>query len=285
MTKTRNRMTCSQCFSECESIAKFCSGCGMALDVALVVPKQRTGGFDSAGQFAAPSNQGGPPATPRPAIARPPKRRRWPIALAAVVIASVTTAGVVAAISLRGPSTDSAYLKALRAKGEAGKFASDAGAIAHAKHVCSALEAGGAQQGRTVDLTGVRFYCPQFVQGFHVLKTVTVRGSFELDDTGWLGNEFASSSIATLGGSCYGTDGYDDIGPGTQVVVTNASGRVLSTTGLGSGQGTDTSCTFRFAFRVTEGQSDYRISVSHRGTQDFTFTQLRDNGVSLSLGS
>ena len=52
------------------------------------------------------------------------------------------------------------------------------------------------------------------------------------------------SSIASDGTSCEGTDGYSDIGRGTQVTVKNGKGEILATTSLGQGRGDQVTCTF-----------------------------------------
>jgi hypothetical protein len=80
-------------------------------------------------------------------------------------------------------SIDDKYLAALRASGLAGQFASDANAIAHAKQTCRTLENGGPQQGLPIDKVAVDAYCPKFSEGFHVLQTVTVSGTFTLIDS------------------------------------------------------------------------------------------------------
>src|SRR5205085_2319409 len=141
--------------------------------------------------------------------------RRWvALGVAAVLVAA---GGAAVVVFTGGESTQTKYLESLRAKGQAGHFASDANAVAHAKHVCSTLQSGADQQGAPVDLTAVRFYCPEFVQGFHVLQTITVHGTFELSDTSWLGNSYIDPSIETYGNSCEGSGGYSDIGPGANV--------------------------------------------------------------------
>jgi hypothetical protein len=198
-----------------------------------------------------------------------------------VVLAAV---GVGAGILLARKSTESPddeYLAALRASGLAGQFASDANAIAHAKQTCRTLDNGGAQQGLPVDKVAVDAYCPKFSQGFHVLETVTVRGSFTLIDNS---PSIYYPSITSSGSSCSGADGYSDIDMGTQVVVKNGKGEILTTTALGVGTGNRYRCVFPFSFEITEGQDRYMVSVGRRGEIGYTFTELKNNGVTLNLG-
>jgi hypothetical protein len=96
---------------------------------------------------------------------------------------------------------------------------SDANAVAHGKQVCRQLEDGGQQQGMPADQVGMQYYCPQFSEGFHVLETITVTGSFTLKDES--PNVYAPP-ITVSGSSCSGSGGYSDIDQGTQVTVKTA---------------------------------------------------------------
>ena len=175
-----------------------------------------------------------------------------------------------------------AYERDLTTHGLDGKFSSDAVAVAHAKSVCHRLQSGGAPQGSLVDSVGVKTYCRQFSDGFKVLRTVTVHGTFTLVD----GDPSSYyPSITTYGRACEGSNGYSDIGFGTPVVVTSGSGKTLAHVSLGLGSGSSTRCVFRFQFRVTEGEDNYSVAVSHRGKIDYSFDQLASDEVALSLGS
>jgi hypothetical protein len=83
-----------------------------------------------------------------------------------------------------------------------------------------------------VDQVAVDYYCPQFSEGFHVLETSTVTGSFTLRDDS--PNMYAPA-ITVSGSSCSGSGGYSDIDEGTQVTVKNGKGDILTTTFLESG--------------------------------------------------
>ncbi len=209
---------------------------------------------------------------------------------AVAVIALAATAGAAAyLIQGSGPSADTRYLQALRNDGLGGQFASDAVAVAHGHAVCNGLKGGAPAQGTAADQVAVGIYCSSFASGFHVLEKADVTGTFTLRDTSGSIDaryDLGSSSIAMLDdGSCTGTDGYDDIGPGTPVVIKDGNGHTLTTTELGSGTGDDAECTFSFDFTATEGPTDFVVSVSHRGDSHYTFTQLQNDGVHLSLGS
>jgi hypothetical protein len=177
-------------------------------------------------------------------------------------------------------SPDAEYLSALKDSGLGGGFNSDANALAHARQVCKELDDGGAQQGPAADKLAVDTYCPRFSQGFHVLESATVAGNFVLIET----SKTYISSIASDGTNCHGVHGYSDIGKGTQVIVKNGKGEILTTAPLGDGHGTDTTCAFPFSFPITEGQDRYVLSVGRRGEFSYSFEQLQQHGVEIHLG-
>lgn len=174
------------------------------------------------------------------------------------------------------------YLKSLRDGGFGGRFASDAAAVAHAKSACDTLRKGGKQQGLKVDEIGVQVYCPEFAAGFHVLQTITVKGTFALIDSD---PSYYYPSIVAAGGRCAGSNGYDDIHAGTTVLVKRGSGSALARTSLRAGKGHVGFCEFPFQFKVTEGEDDYVVSVGRRGDMHYTFAELQNDGVELSLGN
>ncbi len=178
-------------------------------------------------------------------------------------------------------SPDSHYLAALKDSGLADQFNSDANAVAHGKQVCRRLDDGEPQQGLLADKLAVDAFCPKFAEGFHLLETATVSGTFVLTDTAPNGY---TPSIGLDGVSCAGADGYSDVGPNTQVIVKNAKGEVLTTTTLGQGKGDTATCTFSFTFPITEGQEPYVVSVGRRGDFSYSFVQLQRQGVRIRLG-
>lgn len=223
-------------------------------------------------------------------LAAPPKSptsrssHRWLKAGIGGIVLVLAAIGAYAGVLLsRQPheSVDDKYLAALGASGLAGKFASNANAIAHAKQTCRTLEDGGPQQGLPVDKVAVDAYCPKFSEGFHVLETVTVSGTFTLIDSS---PSTYFPSITSYGSSCSGSDGYSDVKAGTQVVVKNGKGEILATTTLGPGTGNGYQCTFPVSFDITEGQDRYMVSTGRRGEMSFTFAELKNNGLVLTLG-
>ena len=204
------------------------------------------------------------------------------LVLAAIVFAVIVAGGVSAVLLLGGgASKDSTYLSQLKTAGLAGQFPSDANAIAHAKLVCTNLEAGGKQQGLQVDEIGVEVYCKKFVEGFHVLEVADIKGTFTLIDSS---PSTYFPAITSSGSGCSGSGGYSDIHNGTQVFLKNAKGDVLATASLGSGIGSIRYCTFGFTFPVTEGEDTYVVEVGKRGQLSYSFTQLKNDGLSLSMG-
>ena len=220
---------------------------------------------------------------PPPAPSQPGGRRLWWVLAAVAMVVGLVGAGVGVTMYLNRDqeTVDDKYLAALRQSGLSGEFNSDANAVAHGKQVCRQMEDGAKQQGMPVDQVAVRYYCPQFGDGFHVLETITVTGSFVLKDDA---PSTYSPGITVSGSSCSGAGGYSDIDAGTQVTVKNGKGDILTTTFLESGEGGRFLCTFRFSFDITEGEDRYVVSVSDRGDMSYSFGNLKSNGVSLVLG-
>lgn len=201
-------------------------------------------------------------------------------AAATAVIVIVAAVVWVLLRSQHRPSSppDAGYLAALKDSGLTNQFNSDANAVAHGRQVCRRLEDGGPQQGLPVDKIAVDAFCPQFAQGFRVLETAMVSGTFVLIDSSGM------DAITSDGELCAGADGYSDIGRDTAVTVKDGKGEILAATSLGQGKGGAAACTFSFGFPVTEGQDSYVVSVGHRGDFVYTFEQLRSRGVSIHLG-
>ena len=246
---------------------KFCGECGAAI---------------VEDQAAAPAEDAAAAAVPEPTIRGRSRRPLLIGALGAVAVAAIAGGLVVALSSSGGPDSNTQYISSLRKAGLLNKFASRATAIAKGKHECRSLKNGSEPQGSAADKVAVRFYCHSFLKGFHVLETAKIQGLFTLTDSN-PNPDFPS--IDTFGGTCKGSGGYSDIGPGTTVVVKNGAGRVVAQTALGAGVGDASNCLFTFTFKVTEGEDQYLVSVSHRGELSFTFSQLKSQGVALTLGN
>jgi hypothetical protein len=204
-------------------------------------------------------------------------RRVWIAAAAAVTVLAMVGGGIGTYLYLNRDRTtvDDQYLTALKQDGFSAEFNSDG------KQVCRQLEGGGAQQGMPADEVAVQYFCPQFTEGFHVLETATISGSFTLNDED--PNAY-SPAIDVDGTSCVGSSGYSDVNPGTPVTVKNGKGEILTTTYLEEGKGGRYMCTFGFTFDVTEGQDRYVVAVGKRGELSYSFDELRAGGVALVLG-
>jgi hypothetical protein len=197
----------------------------------------------------------------------------------AVIVACSVVAWALVSGHNTAPAPETRYLSALKDGGVAGQFNSDANAIAHGRLVCRQLTDGGPQQGLLADKFAVDAFCPQFAQGFHVLETVTVSGTFVLIDSQGM------DAISTDGTSCEGASGYSDVGKDTPVTVKNGKGEILAATTLGPGKGGDTAqCSFTFGFPITEGQDRYVVSIGRRGDFNYSFEQLQNRGVQIHLG-
>ncbi|WP_238994577.1 DUF732 domain-containing protein [Mycolicibacterium chubuense] len=176
------------------------------------------------------------------------------------------------------PPPEAGYLLALKDAGLFDQFNSEENAVAHGHHVCRQLEDGGPQQGLPADKLAVDAFCPQFSEGFRVLETAHVTGTFVLADSDGVG------AIEVDGGSCQGSGGYADVDHSTPVTVTDGAGRVLAVTSLGPGKGDTATCTFSFGFPITEGQDRYVVAIGRRGTFPYSFEHLRARGVQIRLG-
>ncbi|WP_395307536.1 DUF732 domain-containing protein [Mycobacterium sp. AMU20-3851] len=218
-----------------------------------------------------------------PKAKRRHRRRKWAAVSAAVLVVAVVGAGIGTYLYVNREQVDPEveYLKALQQSGYAGEFNSDANAVARGRQVCRQLSEGAPQEGMPADEVAVQYFCPEFAEGFHVLETATITGTFTLNDDS---PSAYSPSIEVDGSSCEGAGGYSDVNPGTPVTVKNGKGEILTTTYLEEGRGGRYMCTFGITFEVTEGQDRYVVNVGRRGELSFSFAELKANGVSLVLG-
>lgn len=106
-------------------------------------------------------------------------------------------------------------------------------------------------------------------------KTFTVKGHLTLTSGNLDGG---------YGDGCLGSDGFDDIESGAQVVVKDASGKSVAIGALGDGvKSQKVVCTFPFTVpNVPAGDNVYSIEVTHRGGISFTPDKAGD--VDLTLG-
>lgn len=110
----------------------------------------------------------------------------------------------------------------------------------------------------------------------------TETGSFTTDGT------IALTSVGVGlddGELCSGTGGYSDIRLGAQINVTDAAGTLVAHGSLGLGKKSDAGCAFPFTVDdVTPGSKFYTVEVSHRGGLTQTETELREGGLTFTLG-
>jgi hypothetical protein len=115
---------------------------------------------------------------------------------------------------------------------------------------------------------------------FSTPTTMTVTGSLLLT---------YSTGVLNLDDvNCQGMGPYDDIKPGSQVVITDQSGAVVATAALGTGKligsGLTRQCQFSFtANSVPKGHTFYGIQLGRRGSIQYTESDL-DRGPQLKLG-
>ena len=266
--------------------ARYCPVCGMAVDnlatrSAAELPREAvTTDLPIPATVTTPEPDGAPSQRGR-------SRLWWGIAsgiafLTAALLLIVTATVWIAFVAPQRQQQK--LVTTLRDQGLAGQFSSDAAAVAHAQSVCRSLDNGGAQQGPKEDAIAVSIYCGKYESGFKVLTPIEVAGSITLNDTN------PSTYIPSITGdssSCQGAGGYSDISPGTEVVVKNGSGTVLTTTQLDVGSGAPpVDCQFKFSFTVMDGESDYSVTISHRGELHYTAAQLKiPDSVAITLGN
>lgn len=98
----------------------------------------------------------------------------------------------------------------------------------------------------------------------------------------------ADTTYDSVGRTCAGDGGYDDIRAGAQVVVTDADGGTVAlgelSQGRMDGSVPDATCQWRFTVAdVPAGAGFYGVEVTHRGALQYTEQELR-SPISLSLG-
>lgn len=95
----------------------------------------------------------------------------------------------------------------------------------------------------------------------------------KLDETGSLSAATTECVDLKTGVSCEGKGGYDDLVPGTQVLVTDSSGRNIGLGSLDAGVSGLYGESCAFTFRVPDVPSDggvYSVEVGHRGALNFS---------------
>lgn len=265
-----------------------------AVTSALSQPPPETGPGPRIGAVPSP-----PAETPSaaPLLSAPPhhegtrSRRMW---LVAAVLVALVAGGFGGYFGTRGgQSARTKYLSALTKNGLMSQFATSTAALNAANAFCATLNTGVADQGTPVQQVEVEYMCPSYSRGFTVLQTISVTGTFEISNETYTPGGYTDPNWQTLpDGSCGGSGGYGDIGESETVVVANQNGTVLTQTTLGTGTAngntydSSSTCDFTFTFSITQGQSEYVVTVGHRGSEDYTFAQLQQpDAISLVIGN
>jgi len=138
--------------------------------------------------------------------------------------------------------------------------------------------------GLAVGVAGCSSSAPATPAQVHLKGTLTL-------SSGYLDNS-TTSYVQTDGDPCAGGEGYSDISQGVAVTVGNQTGATIGVGALSGGvvQGARTTgtvttgtCVFSFDVPVPGGQSEYTVTISHRGTQTYTLDQVAA-GIALTLG-
>ena len=108
----------------------------------------------------------------------------------------------------------------------------------------------------------------------------TITGTLALVDTD-------SQGGLDEGDLCSGSGGYDDIGPGADVKVTDGKGELIGSSNLGVGKYNGFACSFEFTVESVRDADFYSVEVSHRGGLSFSKAEIEANDwtVGASLGS
>lgn len=83
-------------------------------------------------------------------------------------------------------------------------------------------------------------------------------------------------------------EGFDDLTPGAQVTVRNASGKLIAIGKLRDGtiKSMGYTCVMPFTVRNVPNTSFYRVEVAHRGNVNYSLKEMRTSGwrISLTIG-
>lgn len=103
--------------------------------------------------------------------------------------------------------------------------------------------------------------------------TTAVHGSLTLPDGGY----------TSTGDVCSGSGGYQDISAGVAVTIGDQTGKTLAVTSLAAGTFGGGGCQFAFSAKVPAATT-YTVTISHRGTQTFTPTDVT-SGFNMTLNA
>jgi hypothetical protein len=94
---------------------------------------------------------------------------------------------------------------------------------------------------------------------------------------------------STLGSTCAGRDGFDDIKANSQVTVKDEAGTVLAVGSLGSGTGVvgdkpgSVYCRWRFSISGVPDRPFYQFETGRRGVVTFSRADMETKGWSVAL--
>jgi hypothetical protein len=123
-----------------------------------------------------------------------------------------------------------------------------------------------------VALTLIAALVVVIVVAAHKSEKLSLTGSFEFS--------------GTSNDDCQGSDGYDDIGPNTQVTV-SSGGNVLGFTDLGTPVGPKGAGVCDWVFTINnlpKGKTAYTVEVGRRGGINFSEAQVKAGAVAVTLG-
>lgn len=93
----------------------------------------------------------------------------------------------------------------------------------------------------------------------------------------------ADGGYASIGTTCAGSGGYQDISAGVAVTIGDQAGKTLAVTSLGVGGFGGGGCQFAFSAKVPAATT-YTVTISHRGTQTFTPADI-PGGFNMTLNA
>lgn len=93
-----------------------------------------------------------------------------------------------------------------------------------------------------------------------------------------------SVSHTSVGNSCDGSSGYDDIHGGTQVVVTDGRDTTLATSSLDAGRWNGDSCIFEMRVDDVPDAAFYRVRIGNERRGDLQYSHAELERMSWSLG-
>jgi hypothetical protein len=121
--------------------------------------------------------------------------------------------------------------------------------------------------------------------GINALTVVNKPNPFTLTGTLQLNSDSITTSGLPIGYKCAGEGGYNDIGPGAAINVSDETGKLLAKGAIESSYGQSGSCMLTFKIHnVPGGATFYKVEVSHRGEMSYTEAEAKA-GIDVSLGN